>query len=82
MSKSVLVIDTPKTCRDCDLFQKTENDEWCGFDKDAVDPMFRADYCPLKPMPQKCGSARKDDEVSKLIALGWNVCIDYLEEER
>lgn len=68
MSKSVLVIDTPENCLDCQFcFELDEGVEACcsisDDDKDAslmkkIDCEYgycqcKPDWCPLKPFPEK-----------------------------
>lgn len=68
MSKSVLVIDTPETCVDCQFcYELDEGVEACcsisDDDKDAIlmkkiDCEYgycqgKPDWCPLKPLPEK-----------------------------
>lgn len=68
MSKSVLVIDTPETCVDCQFcYELDEGVEACcsisDDDKDTslmkkIDCEYgycqgKPDWCPLKPLPEK-----------------------------
>jgi hypothetical protein len=69
MSKSVLVIDTPKTCVDCIFCQeyRTKNREYAYCyvtngdsenDMKLIDCIYgyrqsKPDWCPLKPLPEK-----------------------------
>lgn len=68
MSKSVLVIDTPENCSDCQFcYELDEGVEACcsisDDDKDAsrvkkIDCEYgycqgKPDWCPLKPLPEK-----------------------------
>lgn len=104
MPKSILVIDTPRSCQECRLL---DDPNWyCMGYHEACDLSGihnRPSWCPLKPMPTK-----KEVEVNeiedimhpsfediytkhivtirlatdKLISLGWNACIDELEEDK
>ena len=60
MSKSVLVIDTPERCIDCEIGQDYSNIiEICVScpiaGKSALDGEAESipDWCPLKPLPEK-----------------------------
>lgn len=68
MSKSVLVIDTPENCLDCQLCYELDEgvEAYCSIsddDKDAnimkkIDCEYgycqgKPDWCPLKPLPEK-----------------------------
>ena len=69
MSKSILVIDTPKTCVDCIFCQeyRTKNREYAYCyatngdsenDMKLIDCIYgyrqsKPDWCPLKPLPEK-----------------------------
>ena len=64
MNKSILIIDTPKSCYKCPMMFDDGNGIWCGVERDKDGDMHmrvhyycdengRASWCPLKPMPQK-----------------------------
>lgn len=47
MNKSILLLDTPNTCEDCDLL-------WhCHKYDDGLVINIKPDWCPLKPVPEK-----------------------------
>ena len=82
MSKSVLVIETPKTCAECPLsfFADPDgsDDMFCMLAKDdRIEEAFtvRAGWCPLKPMPGRNVWDKKD------FADGWNACINAMRGE-
>ena len=53
MSKSVLVIDTPKYCALCVLRSGILH-PFCRVNRrDITDLSIRPDWCPLKPLPEK-----------------------------
>lgn len=88
MSKSVLVIDTPERCIDCEIGQNHSNiletcvscpvaGKWV-IDKEAESI---PDWCPLKPLPEKREYIVPIDNVESqkdIIAVGWNACIDAI----
>ena len=63
MSKSILIIDTPKSCYKCPMMFDDGNGIWCGVERDKDGDMHmrvhyycdengRAIWCPLRPLPQ------------------------------
>ena len=75
--KSVLVINTPKNCKECDCHlwlvcvpADKDIDEYVDASK------TKSDWCPLKPLPQKM--AVENRWFSKEHAEGRNACIDEL----
>lgn len=91
MSKSVLVIDTPKSCIDCPIGRNMSNPlevcVVCGATRKCVidkEPESIPEWCPLKPLPKR-------KPVLSLDALsgytewnkngqdrGWNNCLDNI----
>ena len=67
MSKSVLVIDTPESCLDCQFcYELDEGEAYCSISDDDKDTSLmkkidceygycqgKPDWCPLKPLPEK-----------------------------
>ena len=60
MSKSVLVIDTPKSCFECSFcyinwYEDGRGIAYCGLNQDYIDNEYNAgiksDRCPLSPLP-------------------------------
>nr|DAZ20358.1 MAG TPA: hypothetical protein [Caudoviricetes sp.] len=84
MSKSVLVIDTPERCIDCEIGQNYSNIiETCVScpiaGKSALDGEAESipDWCPLKPLPEKMTGVAQTDHWNS-IKEGWNECIDEI----
>ena len=94
--KAVLVIDMPKDCYDCPLSREdTIYDEHVficiGYNAEIEDLSARADWCPLRPLPQK----KEVDEQSLDLMwwsgehdmaydVGYNACLKEItgEEEK
>lgn len=82
MSRSVLVIDTPKTCADCIMLCV----KYCEYQCLANDKLIKKatgkpDWCPLKPLPERKEYIVPIDNVESqkdIIAVGWNACIDEI----
>lgn len=74
MSKSILVIDTPKNCTVCEYYDK-ENDE-CKKNEFVVCYEHDIGYhCPLKPVPQKQYASPMNGYIA-----GYDACIDEILE--
>ena len=93
--KSVLVIDTPKTCEDCPCMNWAayEDEILCGvlgeeLFVDSSEEVIKSKRCPLKPMPgrivYKVPETIEDYKVGKQLEMaygdGWNACIEELEK--
>lgn len=85
MSKSVLVINTPERCIDCEIGQNYSNIiETCVScpiaGKSALDGEAESihDWCPLKLLPEKDTKNHFPDEFEDGYAIGWNACIDEI----
>lgn len=77
MSKSVLVIDTPKYCASCALRSGILHPFCRANRRDITDLSIRPDWCPLKPLPEKMTGVAQTDHWNS-IKEGWNECIDEI----
>ena len=85
MSKAVLVIDMPESCRDCSCFSNHYSDMCCkGAGNRTINypfPVdFRQDWCPLKPLPEK-DNGDYVLQYSQGYQEGWNDCIRAIDKE-
>lgn len=81
MSKSVLVIDTPKYCALCVLRSGVHHPFCRVNNRDITDLSIRPDWCPLKPLPEKkeyINSNSNIEATKNIAAAGWNACIDEI----
>lgn len=88
MSKSVLVIDTPKTCMRCPFGLIIGGYFFCAItiDKDGAFKQIRddlygikkQDWCPLKPLPEEKEEEYWRSELSLAWIRGWNTCISKI----
>lgn len=85
MSKSVLVIDTPKYCALCALRSGVLHPFCRVNNRDITDLSIRPDWCPLKPLPDKMklaglynGEYLKAGGKLPSYKIGWNDCIDAI----
>lgn len=85
MSKSVLVMDTPKYCALCALRSGVLHPFCRVNNRDITDLSIRPDWCPLKPFPEKmkatglynCEYFKAGDRPPSY-KIGWNNCIDEI----
>ena len=74
MSKSVLVIDTPTRCEECEVFNPYEGCPLTG-SLGGID-----DDCPLRQLPEK----KNFDDIYRIRRfnaderIGWNACLDEI----
>lgn len=83
MSKSVLVIDTPERCIDCEIGQNYSNIiETCVScpiaGKSALDGEAESipGWCPLMDLPEKDNGDYPANTFDAGFVEGWNECID------
>lgn len=77
MSKSVLVINTPKYCALCVLRSGVHHPFCRVNNRDITDLSIRPDWCPLKPLPEKMTEIAITNRLNG-IKTGWNNCIDAI----
>ena len=88
MSKAVLVMDMPESCRTCDLRVIGSVNFCTGTDCREIDQMkiinedIKPDWCPLRPMPEKkqlSGDIHNVQSMAaEIAAASWNACIDAI----
>ena len=87
--KAILVIEMPKSCRDCKLtYLDTGDDAYfgvnvqrCIFDDADADTDERYYDCPLKSLPQmKWHEEGKENECEEWFKNGWNACLEEIEK--
>ena len=81
MSKAMIVLDMPKSCDECPYEFENDSGRYCdvaGCGKYTDDYIAcRAEFCPLKPIPEK-KDMRFLDDASEYYRQGWNACIDAI----
>lgn len=78
MSKSVLVIDTPKYCALCVLRSGVLH-QFCRVNiRDITDLSIRPDWCPLMDLPEKDNGDYPANTFDAGFVEGWNQCIDEI----
>lgn len=77
MSKSILVIDTPRDCIECPCHYADEKMIFCNkenkkvYQTDYLNGTFIPYWCPLQDLEDK-----KDCDYIDAYCNGWNDCID------
>lgn len=78
MSKSVLVINTPKYCALCVLRSGLLHPFCRVNNRDITDLSIRPDWCPLMDLPEKDNGDYPANTSDAGFAEGWNQCIDEI----
>lgn len=85
MSKSVLVIDTPERCIDCEIGQNYSSiiATWISCPiagKSVLDGEAKSipDWCPLMDLPEKDNGDYPANTFDAGFVEGWNQCIDEI----
>ena len=86
MSKSILVIDTPESCRSCYLRGFMLALQYCKVESEHIkDTSVKPDWCPLKPLPDKMKLTGvygreyfQSNGKMPSYKIGWNDCIDAI----
>ena len=74
MSKAILVIDMPESCKECMCYVLGANNNFCEITRYAIfDNVTKPSHCPLKPVP-KMQKSWSGDEMDAWIR-GYNNCV-------
>ena len=89
--KAILVIDMPDVCAECEFCGHSTDGalRYCGLtqcfcSRDLDANKEKEPWCPLKPMPEKKNMTpanSKYDPFLDLCAIGWNKCIEEIEDD-
>lgn len=77
MSKSVLVVNTPRKCIGCQFFKSTYSLHCILASGNIEDIESKPDWCPLKPLPEKMTGVVLTEHWGG-VKKGWNGCIDEI----
>lgn len=95
-NKSVLILDTPETCVDCQFCCEFHEGTkaCCSITDDDTDKSLmkeidcedgycqgKPNWCPLKPLPKKKEEEYWRSKLSLAWIRGWNDCIDVIAGE-
>lgn len=84
INKSILVFDTPKSCRECPCCICTEFDTYCGMSDMQLEYDFeqcayvKPDWCPIKELPEKMEGDNSIKYQWGDYEDGYNHCIDEI----
>lgn len=82
MSKSVLVMDTPKNCYSCRLRKLIRDLPYCEAKPERIkDSNIKPDWCPLMDLPEKDNGDYPANTSDAGFVEGWNQCIDEITGE-
>ena len=96
MSKSVLLIDTPENCLDCQFCYELDEgvEAYCSISDDDKDTSLmkkidceygycqgKPDWCPLMDLPEKDNFDDPYDEYYTWYRDGWNRCLEEITGE-
>ena len=77
MSKSILIVDTPESCWQCDL----ENGHHCGITHEYIeDDEYEGipDWCPLREIMDRMEENRFHNDYETAFTEGFNSCLNRL----
>ena len=78
MSKSVLVVNTPRKCIGCQFFKSTYSLHCILASGNIEDIESKPDWCPLKPFPEKNTAENDMTDYQCGMVDGRNQCIDEI----
>ena len=91
MSKAMLVMDMPKSCKDCRIRFSASWSDYCPYEKtgtyyedvdEFVQHNSKPNWCPLKEVPQRKGLLKQLPKygTDTHYEQGYNACIDEILE--
>lgn len=82
MSKSILLIDTPKSCENCYMLSHDYCNFQCLITGELIEKSTnKPDWCPLMDLPEKDNGDYPTNTFDAGFAEGWNECIDEITGE-
>ena len=86
MAKTVLVMDMPECCADCQLADDDPSGLYCPLADDYYDGTDstedKASWCPLRELPEKKEELSVEEYefggLGKAFTSGWNACLDEI----
>lgn len=80
MSKSVLVVNTPRKCIGCQFFGSAYYLHCILASGNIEDIESKPDWCPLKPLPEKNTAENDMTDYQCGMVDGWNACLKEITE--
>lgn len=78
MSKSLMIINTPKSCEECDACVAVLGKHYCAAKGIHIAKGERDCSCPLVAVPEKLDIKAAATMTSLGFMEGWNACIDRI----
>ena len=78
MSKSIIVIDTPKNCEECNLCAGFMGKHYCPPRDTEVSKGERDCSCPLRDIPEPLPYSEDKGMANASYIQGWNDCLKTL----
>lgn len=88
MSKAILIVDMPESCKDCELLWRGRYSVFCPVELscntkdvyDYVEVSTKPDWCPLRPMPEKYDTDNTpyNLDYNEDYERGYNSCVDEI----
>ena len=78
MSKSIIVIDTPKNCEECNLCAGFMGKHYCPPRDTEVSKGERDCSCPLRDIPEPLPYSEDKGMANASYIQGWNDCLKAL----
>lgn len=82
MSKAVLIMDMPESCRDCMIRSLADDCQTTGrYVQGYRHNNSKPDWCPMKELPEMChitGASGQTKDYVNGYRTGWNDCIDII----
>ena len=73
MSKSILIIDTPRQCYQCPCYSCDSVSSFCQKENRETKGNTKPDWCPLKPLPEPKYLTEEDEY--DMYDSGWDDCL-------
>lgn len=83
MSKAILVMDMPESCRDCPIRSLSDDCQVAGrYVQEYRYNKNKPDWCPLREMPERKNGTDYLNEVYHHPAFdcGWNACLNRINQ--
>ena len=81
MSKAILVMDMPSSCKECPCVDELGYIRVCHCTGEVIESGYavrRQDNCPLRDLPQKKEITFRDSDITRIEKIGYNACIDEI----
>ena len=79
MAKGYIIVDIPKSCKDCKFCDSYDAPErvWCDITRTYHEDFDKPEWCPIKEIPGKLKENKLNTELVDFMR-GWNEMIDEM----